>query len=174
MSQNYHLIISGKNIVLNAQGFIDALKYEASPNGSSVSFDEGTPLLDEATDQPTILATVHKGQPIVLDSHAQQPSPKLETTLMEFTRYSGTDALSISISDEGSFSAYHYFRDGKMLRAVTNIGHDVQTEGIAIPYEEMGVDPQLVLTAFCDSWLVLKHLPWTVFHFQKQLQTEAK
>jgi len=172
MEPKYQLVIAGKNIVLNAKGFIEELAYDPVLQEQELSLTKGIDELNNVFGSPALLATVHNGQPIVIDGQSKELSQQLETALRQFTSTSGTDALSVFLTKEGKFAAYHYFRDGKLLRSVDKAGSEPQTDGIDIPYESNGTDPYLVLTAFCDSWLVLQQLPWTVYRLESKLAHE--
>jgi hypothetical protein len=171
MDQNYRLIVAGKNVVLNAEGFLEALHMEAVPDRSGMAFEEALALMKGTKSQATLLATIYNGQPLVLDHFAQRSPAALEASLQQFTRQAGTDALACTLLENEQFPAFQYFREGKMLRSVDANGGEPVHKGIRIPYESTGSDPALVLTAFCASWMVLKRLPWSAFHLMPKLAT---
>lgn len=174
MDPMYQLVIAGKNVILNAEGFVEALSYGAVKEEQALSLPKGMTEISNQLGAPTLLATVHNGQPIILDGQSKALSRQLETALRRFTTSLGTDALSVFLTGEGKFAAYHYFRDGKLLRSVSTNGSETQTDGIGIPYEATGTDPNLVLTAFIGSWLVLQQLSWTVFRLESKLAHEQE
>lgn len=165
MIDSYELILSGKNIVLNAEGFLDYIRIDAEPLGRQMPLKDGISEISQSTPPDFLLATVYNGQPILLRKAVEGSRKVTDKALQNFTRASGTDALSLKLNEQLEFEYYSYYRAGKLLKSTIN-----GKTGPEIPYEKMGAEPELVLTAFCDSWLVLQQLLWQSFKLQLSLE----
>lgn len=169
MTNAYELILAGKNIVLNANGFLDYVQINAEPSGETMSLKKGFIKLSKPANANFLLATVHNGQPMLLRESTGLNQKETDEALQEFTKTSGTDLLCFHLNKQFKFQDYSYYRAGQRLKS-TATGKP-RTE---IPYEKLGATPELVLTAFCDSWLVLQQLEWEIFQTQPSAQRAGK
>lgn len=165
MTDHYELILAGKNIVLNAEGFLEHISIDAEDAHQAYPLKEGLSNLSRMDVPDHLLATVYNGQPMLLRKTGHQNKSATDKALQDFTRSSGTDALCLTLDQEFEFTHYFYYRAGQLLKSTIEKGAIIE-----IPYEKMGRTPELVLTSFCDSWLVLQQLEWRVYRLQASLQ----
>jgi len=165
MIDSYELILSGKNIVLNAEGFLDYIRIDAEPLDKQLPLKDGISEISQSNSPDFLLATVYNGQPMLLRKVVEGSRKATDKVLQDFTRVSGTDALSLRLNEQLEFEYYSYYRAGQLLKSTIN-----DKSGPEIPYEKLGTAPELVLTAFCDSWLVLQQLLWQSFKLQPSLE----
>jgi hypothetical protein len=165
MTDHYEFILAGKNIVLNAEGFLDHVRIDAEPAEKTMTLKEGFLELSQSPTPHFLLATVHNGQPMLIRKSEAGSKNATDKALQDFTRASGTDVFCFTLDEQFEFKHYFYYRAGKLLKSTTK-----GTAAAEIPYEKMGRTPELVLTAFCDSWLVLQQLKWQCFRLQASLE----
>ncbi|MEQ8707277.1 MAG: hypothetical protein RIC19_25315 [Phaeodactylibacter sp.] len=165
MTDHYEFILAGKNIVLNAEGFLDNIRIDAEPSDKSMLLKEAYSTLSQSATPNFLLATVHNGQPMLLRKAGLHDKEDTDQALQDFTRTSGTDVLRFTLDEQFQLAHYFYYRAGKLLKSSKGLG-----SGTEIPYEKMGRTPELVLTAFCDSWLVIQQLKWRCYRLQASLE----
>ncbi len=165
MNYHYQLIVAGKNIVLNAQGFLEDIQIAVEPSVEALPLAAGIERIAGDPADQLVAATVYNGQPMFIRKSANLPGPQMDKAIQAFTQSSGTDVMCLLMDENLNLSNYFYYRDGKLLKTKMEKGRAIQ-----LPYEKLGTSPELVLTAFCDSWLVLRQLNWHLFKKQPSLE----
>lgn len=166
MDYHYQLIVAGKNIVLNAQGFLEDIEIAVAPPAQALPLEKGLAHIAGDAANQWVAATVHNGQPLLIRRATDLPDLKMDKAIQAFTQSSGTDVMCLLMDEQLNFSDYVYYRDGKLLKTTLEEGG----VPVKLPYEKLGTAPELVLTAFCDSWLALKQLSWHLFKKQPALE----
>jgi hypothetical protein len=166
MTDHFELIVAGKNIVLNAKGFLEHISIKVEDTNQTYPLKKGLTHSEQVDMRNHLLATVHNGQPMLIRRMERQSKPATDKALQDFTRSSGTDALRFTLDEQFQFHHYFYYRAGQLIKSTM----ESSNSNMEIPYEKMGSTPELVLTAFCDSWLVLQQLEWKSYRLQPSLE----